>query len=254
VRLLLQAIIQPIGLSAILVLAGVLSGHPAISLGGAVLLWLLSTPAISDILLEPLELCFPALEVEQCPQADAVVIVSGNIINGVNRTGVQWGPSASRFHDGVRLVLQRRATLLVVAGAESQQRGQASQGEILCDAAVARGLGRERVLITDRVSTTAEEARAVGALCRERGIRSIILVTSAWHMARAMRLFSRMGLAVVAFPTDQRVHAHARLTIARFLPRARTLANSDAAIHEYWGLLWLRIQATDAHGATNARG
>lgn len=238
-RVLLQAVVQPIGLSAILVLAGVVSGHPAISLIGAVFLWLLSTPVISDALLRPLERGFPALEITQCPQADAVVIVSGNIINGVNRTGIQWGPSANRFHDGVRLVLARRAPLLIVAGAASRHLGQGSQGDILRDAAIASGLQRHQVLIAGTVSTTTEEAREVDVLCRERGIHSIVAVTSAWHMPRTMRLFQRTGLAPVAFPTDQRVHAHPRLALARFLPRARTLADSDAAVHEYWALLWM---------------
>jgi uncharacterized SAM-binding protein YcdF (DUF218 family) len=244
VRVLLQAFIQPIGLSAILVLAGAVSGRPAISLAGLALLWLLGTPVVSDAILGPLERGFPALDVAECSPADAVVIVSGNVLNGVNRVGVQWGPSANRFHDGVRLVLAQRAPLLIVAGAAPQHHGQVSQGEILRDAAVARGVRREQVLITGPVSTTADEARAVGALCRSRGIRSIIVVTSAWHMPRAMRLFRQTGLAVAAFPTDQRVHAHARFAIARLLPRARTLANSDAAIHEYWGLLWAILTST----------
>jgi uncharacterized SAM-binding protein YcdF (DUF218 family) len=238
VRALLEALIQPIGLSAILVLAGIVSGRPAISLAGVVLLWLLSTPVISDEIVGPLERRFPALEVAACPQADAVAIVSGNVVNGVNRVGVQWGPSANRFHDGVRLVMAQRAPVLVVAGAASQHHGLLSQGEILRDAAVARGLRREQVLVSGPVSNTADEARAVAELCRGNGLGSIILVTSAWHMPRAVRLFRQTGLTVMPFPTDQRVHSGARLTIARFLPRARTLANSDAALHEYCGLLW----------------
>lgn len=244
-RALLQALLQPIGLSAILVIAGAVSAQPAISLAGALLLWFLSTPVVSDILLRPLERRFPIVESKQCPRADAVVIVSGNIINGVNRAGVQWGPAADRFHGGARLVAQGTAPLLIVAGADAQQREQPSQGEILRDAAMARGLRREQVLITTRVSTTAEEARAVGALCQDRGIRSIILVTSAWHMPRAMLLFRGAAPVVHAFPADQRVFPRTRLTLSRFLPRARTLANSDAAMHEYWGLLW--IQLTSAH-------
>lgn len=237
-RALLQALLQPIGLTIILVLAGIVSGLPLISLGGIVFLWMLSTPIVSDVLLAPLERRFPVLDVANCPRADAVVIVSGNILNGVNQAGVQWGPAANRFHDGVKLMLANTAPMLVLAGAPSQHYGSLSQGEILRDAAIACGVRREQVLITGLVTRTEDEARAVGALCGGRGIGSIILVTSAWHMPRAMRLFRQTGLTPVAFPTDQRVHAHARLTLARFLPKARALANSDAAVHEYWGLLW----------------
>lgn len=237
-RVLLRTLIQPIGLSAVLVVAGIVSGRPLISLGGAVLLWLLSTPVISDVLVAPLERMYPAMDVAACPQADAVVVVSGNVINGVNRAGVQWGPAAGRFHDGVRLVLADKASVLVVAGAASVHDTEKSQGEILRDAAVERGLRNDQVLITGPVATTADEARAVAALCREHGMRSIIVVTSAWHMPRAMRLFRKTDLSCFAWPTDQRAIARPRWTIARLLPRARTLANSDAAVHEYWGLLW----------------
>lgn len=247
-RVFLRALIQPVGLSVILVLAGIVFARPAISLAGVIVLWLLSTPLVSDVLLGPLERVYPVMDVAECPRRDAVVVVSGNIVNGVNRVGVQWGPSANRFHDGVRLVLAQRAPLLILAGAASQHHTQVSQGQILRDAATAAGVRYEQVLITGPVSTTADEARAVGALCHGHEISSIILITSAWHMPRAMRLFRQTGLAVTAFPTDQRAHRHARLTLSRFLPGARTLANSDAAIHEYWGLLWT-IPANGTHRA-----
>ena len=237
-RVLLQTILQPIGLSTILVLAGIVSRQPLISIAGIAVLWLLSTPIVSDVLLRPLERAFPALEIALCPEADAVAVISGNIINGLNRTGVQWGPSCGRFHDGVRLMLAQKAPLLILAGAASIDGAAPSQGEILRNVAVDRGLSPQQILVTPPVSTTADEVEAIGALCQTRGIRSIIVVTSAWHMPRTMRLSRKTGLTSHAFPTDYRVPERPGFALARILPRARTLANSDAAVHEYWGLLW----------------
>jgi len=244
VRALLGTLLQPIGLGLVLVIAGVMSGVPAITLAGAILLWLLSTPVVSEAILGPLERRFAPVKTVDCPQADAVVVVSGNIINGVNRADVQWGPAASRFHEGVRLMREGKASLLILAGAPSLHDARRSQGEILRDAAVEQGIDASQILITAAVATTSQEARAVTEVCRGRGISNIVLVTSAWHMPRAVRLFRATGLSVSAFPVDQRVHKHARITMSRLLPRARTLADSDAAVHEYLGLLRLLLRRT----------
>ena len=54
------------------------------------------------------------------------------------------------------------------------------------------------------VVNTAEEALAIRQLLRprERGNPRVLLVTSAFHMRRAQRLFERQGLDVVPFPVD----------------------------------------------------
>lgn len=66
------------------------------------------------------------------------------------------------------------------------------------------------------------------------------LVTSAFHMPRALQQFERAGLAVRAAPTDFRVvQAHCEPWFYCF-PSAGSLATSSLAVKEYLGLLALR--------------
>lgn len=53
------------------------------------------------------------------------------------------------------------------------------------------GLGYETVSLVPDPSTTRGEARGVAALARERGWRSVVVVTSTWHVTRARLIFRR---------------------------------------------------------------
>ena len=69
-----------------------------------------------------------------------------------------------------------------------------------------------------------------------------ILVTSAFHMPRSMLSFQKMGMEVVAAPTDYRAKRSA-LTWADWLPSVSAMETSAAALHEYVGLPFYRISS-----------
>ena len=67
------------------------------------------------------------------------------------------------------------------------------------------------------------------------GSSSFILVTSAYHMPRAMRLMQRAGLHPIAAPTGQRVGGPPRAWFG-LLPTSGGLESTERALHEYFGL------------------
>ena len=102
------------------------------------------------------------------------------------------------------------------------------------------GVPPERVTTTGAVVNTAEEAAAVSAqLSRLSASPRIILVTSAFHMPRAMRLFTRAGLTVTPFPVDFS-DAQDSLSILDFLPGAGSLAQTQVALRELYGRAYYR--------------
>ena len=67
-----------------------------------------------------------------------------------------------------------------------------------------------------------------------------ILVTSAYHMPRAMLSFAKTEMQALAAPTDYRAK-RSTFSWADFLPDASDLEISRIALHEYIGLLYYRL-------------
>ncbi len=91
--------------------------------------------------------------------------------------------------------------------------------------------------------TTAQNAEYSWAILRSQNIRSIFLVTQAWHMPRAVALFRRAGFKVVPAPTDFVTRTRRGATILAYLPNAHALALTAVIFHEMIGLAWVRATA-----------
>ncbi|MFC6215209.1 ElyC/SanA/YdcF family protein, partial [Fodinicurvata halophila] len=87
---------------------------------------------------------------------------------------------------------------------------------------------------------TAEE---MAVLARRLGDVPFILVTSAAHMPRALELAGRAGLKPIPAPTDYRLVDASPGRAETWLPSVSHMQRADHALHEFLGLLWLRITA-----------
>ncbi|HEY4165977.1 MAG TPA: YdcF family protein [Reyranella sp.] len=83
-----------------------------------------------------------------------------------------------------------------------------------------------------------DEGRALNTIENIRNVRTIVgkgrvaLVTSAYHMPRALQLAARAGLDVGAFPADYQVVPAVRLPWDNWLPSIGGLSQSNLAIRE----------------------
>lgn len=73
------------------------------------------------------------------------------------------------------------------------------EAEVMADWLEARGVPRDRIILESESLTTGQNARKVARLLGDRGWHRVGLVTSDFHMARAVRLFRREGLLVRPF-------------------------------------------------------
>jgi uncharacterized SAM-binding protein YcdF (DUF218 family) len=165
--------------------------------------------------------------------------------------GQRLSPSArARLVEGVRLALALPETWLVVSGPRDGARdGSPAEGEapppsharVLADAAVELGLPRDRIVEIDTARDTAEE---VAALRRLVGEEKTALVTSAWHLPRAMKLAGREGLDAFPCPSDYlggRDKPGGALAWATW--NSESLTNSTRAWREYLGHAWAGLVA-----------
>lgn len=133
------------------------------------------------------------VEADLRPRRHAVVL-SG----GIRSTGRLNATSVARVRHAVALLHAGVAEVLVVSGGP-RRRGRPSAAPAMRALALRLGVVPERVLVEERSSRTAENAREVAALLGD-DAREVLLVTSALHMRRASLAFARHGLAVGAAP------------------------------------------------------
>ena len=96
----------------------------------------------------------------------------------------------------LELVAEGRAPRLVLTEIRPPARSYAEPARALMGALHLQG----ELIAVGPVSDTREEAQAVARLFAERGLRSLILVTSPTHTRRAALAFERQGLTVIASP------------------------------------------------------
>jgi uncharacterized SAM-binding protein YcdF (DUF218 family) len=189
-----------------------------------------------------LEHRYPAMEVKDCPKADAVVVLSGMLNESVT-SATEWTQEVDRFERGVELVAGDRAPKLVFTrGVSWQDAGHEPEGERLAREAVKHGIPADKIeLSDDPVMETSAEVRSIRKTMEKRGWYRIILVTSAFHMPRAMWLVKKEQIDAIPFPADLEAGSHHPLDLTDLLPQARWLEKSETAIREWIGITYYRV-------------
>ena len=98
------------------------------------------------------------------------------------------------------------------------------------------GIPPRAVIVDGNSHNTFQNAENVKKIL---GSRSFLLVTSAFHMPRAMLTFKKMGMNAYPCPTDFRQESH--YDLLDFLPRTKNLYKSNLAFHEYIGGIFYRL-------------
>jgi uncharacterized SAM-binding protein YcdF (DUF218 family) len=240
---LLPIFLLPLGWVVALLLYGILRKRRRPLEVALVLLWLSSMSAVGDGLFRFLESRYPSQPVAQVEPADAIVPLGG-ILGPTPLPGrlLNVGEGGERLEAGIELWQAHKAPWLVFTGGRTPWAIQPEvEGAVSARVAVARGVPADRVLVTREVGNTADEAKAVADLMRERGWKKIILVTSAWHMRRAARQFRKAGVDFIPFPVDYQVTPRQPLTLLDFLPRADGLRTTEMALRELYGLAFYAV-------------
>ena len=103
------------------------------------------------------------------------------------------------------------------------------------------GIPSGDLFTTYPVSNTFEEAEAVKRLLLKEinsSQKKIILVTSAFHMKRAQKVFEREGINVLPYPVDFKSNENfnsSLLNPLKWIPSASSLNSSSLAIREIIG-------------------
>ena len=172
-----------------------------------------------------------------------VVLGGGHADNSTLSANNRLSSSAlSRLVEGVRLARALPEAELWVSGPAAAD-GKPTHARVLAEAAVSLGIPSDRIVELTSGHDTEGEARAVRMRIGENADGKVALVTSAWHLPRAVALFRKAGIEVIPCPADYANRRNDDFRISDYLVWDLTgLERSTKAIYEFLGLAWARAR------------
>jgi uncharacterized SAM-binding protein YcdF (DUF218 family) len=226
----------------ILILIGLIKNRKKLIYIAIGVLYIISTPIFSNNLFKLVEGKEYRKPISAIDSADAIVVLSGMLeINEVgDSTYIEWG-DPDRFFGGMALFKADKAQKLVFTGGKMPwDKAKKTEGEVLKEYAISNGIPSEKIFVTKDVENTADEAVAVKELINPSN--RIILVTSAYHMYRAKRLFEKQGFEVIPYKMDYKAAGNSTVTLMDFMPSAGNLELTETGIKERIGRIYYSIR------------
>ena len=204
---------------------------------GLLVLGLLGFEALPHALLRPLESKYPVPSAAVVDRHVGVVVLGGATQHPRSykaHAQVPLGEAAERMSVPVGLLRQHPKLALVFSGGEGRLLlTGVTEAELARVFYLEQGVDLARVTLEAGSRTTRENARQVATLLGARCQEPWLLVTSAWHMPRAVAEFESVGCRVTPYPVDFRTGAS---TAWSDYALARSLMLWQTVLHEWLGL------------------
>jgi uncharacterized SAM-binding protein YcdF (DUF218 family) len=209
---------------------------------GLFLLVASSSPITATVLTGTLEGWYPPFDTTRSATFDAIVVLGGGASGkGSLRPVDELGDlSARRATCGVDLYLRGFARKLVFSGGDGSISGKGPKEAVEMKRwAMRLGVPEEAITIEDQSRNTYENAVHTQRIL---GNATVLLVSSADHMLRAMALFRKAGVNPTAAPCGYHVKDHPsqylrELTLFKLLPDAAALTRTTYSMNELVGTL-----------------
>jgi uncharacterized SAM-binding protein YcdF (DUF218 family) len=197
---------------------------------------------LGNLLIIPLEQRFPPWDDTRGPP-DGIVVLGGAIIPDVSaaRGEVALNEAAERVTAAIALARRYPAARIIYSGGSaaliSREGSEAASAVRLFDSL---GIPQARIIAEGQSRNTVENAVFSMLLAMPQPGERWLLVTSGYHMPRAMGVFRRAGFPVEAYPVDWRTRGPQDMA-RPFASLGSGLQRSDTAAREWVGLLvyWL---------------
>jgi len=214
---------------------------------GIVLLLVAGLTPLGNALMLPLEERFPPWDAAR--GAPTGIVVLGGAV-GPELSAARGTPdlneAAERITSAAALALRYPQARIIYSGGDARL---VLKGGIEADYAMdlfeSLGIPRTRIEAERRARNTIENAVFSKALANPKPGERWLLVTSAYHMPRAIGVFRHVGFSVEAYPVDWRTRGRIDLVLPMESVTAG-LRRTDTAMHEWAGLFayWITGRST----------
>jgi uncharacterized SAM-binding protein YcdF (DUF218 family) len=213
---------------------------------GLAALTFLSMPAGAQFFVRPLEGLTAPLRAPEGAGAQAIVVLAAGQLRRAPEYDNRDIPdyiALARVRYAAHLQRRTGLPLLVSGGNGTDPRARVriyAKADAMA-AALREDFGVPVRWIEPHSRDTAENATFSAAILRAAGVKRILLVTDAMHMARARTSFERAGLEVVSAPTM--FFGRGGQGLDAWVPGVEGMRLSWYALYEWLGIAWYRLRA-----------
>lgn len=249
----LPLFVYPLGLGLILLLIALIffkkKGATKLVFLVLILLWACSTDPVSKALTRSLEwqYSYP----DAVPEADVIIVLGGGTEAATPpRSFVEFNSAGDRVFAAARLYREGKAPTILLSGGniswltDSDSTPADQMAEILSFL----GVPSSDMILEDTSRNTQENVLNAKEIIADNGYEKILLVTSAMHMPRSVKLFEKQGVEVIPIPVDysvveeQQDQSSFLDNLMGLLPSAGNLAVTTNALKEYLGIWAYTLQ------------
>jgi uncharacterized SAM-binding protein YcdF (DUF218 family) len=207
-----------------------------------VLLAVAGLSPLGNALILPLEQRFPPWDPSRGPPAGVVVL--GGAINpdvSIARGAVALDEAGERITATVELARRYPdARIIFTGGTNALIFDEPVEAPIAVQEFEALGIPHDRITAEEQSRNTVENAVFSRLIADPKPGERWLLVTSAFHMHRAMAAFRAAGFPVEAYPVDWRTRGPID-AVRPFPSLSAGLRQTDIAVHEWIGLVAYRL-------------
>lgn len=199
-------------------------------------LWLLSTSLVAEAMTSAI-----ALHSHPAEPPDVIeVLGGGSLYSDDPMLEALSYDSSLRVSAAVSVWRQHPGTPVIVAGGDTRPEGNPTRtAELMRDRAVQLGVPPALITLETRSHDTREHPIYLRELSGITRATRVGVVTSSWHMRRALREFRRHFDVVLPYSLEYPSHP---LNLNSLIPDAQALRQSTTIVHECIGIAWYALR------------
>jgi len=165
-------------------------------------------------------------------RADAIVVFAG----GVGENGKAGGGTPERLNEAVDLYRAGYAPYLVFSSGYVYSFKEA---ELMRDSAIAQGVPPSAIVLEQRANNTYQNVKNVDEILRDHKSKSILLVSSPYHMRRATMVWRKIAPDITVMPAPPPRSQFYDHTRGATFEQLRSILSEYLAILGYWQRGWV---------------
>jgi len=169
------------------------------------------------------------------------VVLSGMLqtIKHDNAIHYEFSEAVDRVFAGINLLKMGKAQKIILTRGKLPWSKGVPEGDYLAEFVQSQGIDPNRILLTEIVQNTNDEAKAISKMLPKTS--EVILITSAFHMPRAEKVFQNQNLKIIPYAVDFRSSAK-DIDVLDFLPQANAFKNSSFYFSEIIGRVYYSLR------------